>query len=260
MFYSTIIAAALTALYSPQVDGRFIPAQVEAQTLVGVGVSEYCSETDPKFIPENAIVFITGIKICAPKYLSPVSFYEVAWRGGLYYVKRDKLLVTDENSKKVESYSDSDWLAAKAEGETASLLLRRQELEGALKAISATASKGLAIVDWGVLDESEYTEGTGVRVNVYNPTKKKIKYIWFTLQAKNPVGDKYGGPKTLRAVGPIEPDAGGGYVFDYVWMSDMVETANFIQIKVQYMDGSIKVISKPSEIVLDEDSARVIKE
>ena len=66
--------------------------------------------------------------------------------------------------------------------------------------------------------------------------------------------------RTVKAVGPIEPDAGGTYRFEYTWMTDLVETAVFKSIKVQYMDGSVKVIAHPDRVVMDDDVAKTFKE
>lgn len=97
-------------------------------------------------------------------------------------------------------------------------------------------------------------------MNDINVESAADTFIWFSVQGKNPVGDAVGGVRTVKAVGPIEPDAGGTYRFEYTWMTDLVETAVFKSIKVQYMDGSVKVIAHPDRVVMDDDVAKTFKE
>jgi hypothetical protein len=45
--------------------------------------------------------------------------------------------------------------------------------------LKSCKSKGLAILNWSFYDESEYTEGTGTRIEVYNPTNNQILMVQF---------------------------------------------------------------------------------
>lgn len=118
------------------------------------------------------------------------------------------------------------------------------------------APYGLSLMDWGLYDESEYTDGTSVYFKFLNPTKKRIKYIYVSLYGKNRVGDRIyeGGKsvKTLKFIGPVEPDAIGNVSQEYVWFTDLVSSAKITSIKVQYMDGTTRMITDIKKITWPE--------
>jgi len=117
--------------------------------------------------------------------------------------------------------------------------------------------KGLGVFECVAVDASEYTEGTGVDMTFYNPTKKVVKYVHATVVGMNPVDDPVieGGntSHTLKCIGPIDPGESGTYSFEYVWFTDIVERVKLTSIKVQYMDGTEKIISKPSEVIMPKE-------
>jgi len=117
-------------------------------------------------------------------------------------------------------------------------------------------AKGIAIIDWNISDESEYTEGTGFDIKIYNPTKKTIKYIWVSMVGKNPVGDpvvsRGKSIVMVKCIGPILPEEEDQWDFEYVWFSDLVTTAKITKIKVQYMDGTFKEILTPKDVIFTE--------
>lgn len=94
------------------------------------------------------------------------------------------------------------------------------------------------------VDESEYTDGTGFRVNFFNQSKKSIKYITFNLNAYNAVNDLIGS-KAVKGVGPIEHLETAEYKWDYIWFTDLVERVTISKITIQYMDGLITTIIAP---------------
>jgi hypothetical protein len=119
------------------------------------------------------------------------------------------------------------------------------------------------MLDWTLYDESEYTNGSSIRFEIYNPTKKTIKYIWFYVKGINPVGDAVVGRNgksivELKGVGPIEYNNSGTYNFEYVWYTDLVHKSRITSIKVQYMDNSIKIIQSPNEIMMPSDLSEFI--
>lgn len=116
-------------------------------------------------------------------------------------------------------------------------------LINALKPFYATKKYGIGLISYHATDD-DYA--TGANFSIFNPTSKTIKYIWFTVAGVNPVGDLVktgnGYYKTLKAIGPIEPDNVGEWSFNYVWLTDIVEHLKISTIKIQYMDGSLKTI------------------
>jgi len=117
--------------------------------------------------------------------------------------------------------------------------------------------KGIGVFDCNAVDASEYTDGTGMEMTFYNPTKKVIKYVHATVVGYNAVNDPVveGGKTshTLKCIGPIDPGDTGTYNFEYVWFTDIVQTSKLTSIKVQYMDGTEKIISKPSEVIMPKE-------
>lgn len=118
---------------------------------------------------------------------------------------------------------------------------------------------GLAILSWRLNDESEFTEGTGLKITFSNRSNKTIKYIWTSIVGYNSVGDKVVDPKKrvssiqVKSVGPIRPNNSAEFEFNYIWFTDLVDNAKITYIKVQYMDGTTKTINHPVEITLDKD-------
>lgn len=116
---------------------------------------------------------------------------------------------------------------------------------------------GLSIVSWGAYDESEYTDGTGMKFEFYNPTKKTIKYITINFVGYNAVDDPVstyeGSTLTRKCIGPIEPKDQATYEFEYVWFTDIVEYAKIKSILVQYKDGTSKRINNASNIVWSDE-------
>ncbi|WP_185117049.1 energy transducer TonB [Chryseobacterium sp. T16E-39] len=97
---------------------------------------------------------------------------------------------------------------------------------------------------------------TGATFKIINPSKKTIKYIWFTVAGENPVGDlvktKVGFYKTLKGIGPVENLEVSTWSFDYVWFTDVVETLKISAIKIQYMDGTFRTIKYNKGMYLGE--------
>jgi hypothetical protein len=73
-------------------------------------------------------------------------------------------------------------------------------------------------LNWSFYDESEYTEGTGTRIEVYNPTNKSIKYLWFSFVGYNAVDDilvivEQVQNYNIKRCRSIKPDENGSYEF-----------------------------------------------
>lgn len=136
----------------------------------------------------------------------------------------------------------------------------REEEESRLKQQKELVSKlnksGLGILEYSAFDVSEYTEGTGFRISVFNPTKKVIKYISISFSGYNSVNDKVINRmrtsyiNSVRCVGPIKQYDDAEYEWDYIWFNDLVETIKLTSINVQYMDGSSKLITNIGNIIV----------
>ena len=127
-----------------------------------------------------------------------------------------------------------------------------------MKALDATGKRGVALLKASIFDVSQYTEGTGFEATVYNSTKKTIKYVTFTVVGRNAVGDpvragfRGNAASMLRGIGPIAPGETASYSKDYMWMTDVVESFRISSIKLEYTDGSSKVVSDVKSIRISE--------
>lgn len=98
----------------------------------------------------------------------------------------------------------------------------------------------LAVTDFGVTGESY---SMGFDITFLNLSRKTIKYIFITVTATNPVDDKVG-TKIVRGIGPIKPNDTGSYNFQNTFYSSTAEYLSLDNIKIQYMDGTIKLLNK----------------
>lgn len=99
----------------------------------------------------------------------------------------------------------------------------------------------LAITQYSVTG-SDYAIGFDISIN--NLAKKTIKYIFITVTATNPVDDKVG-TKTVKAVGPIKTNDSGTYKFENLIYSKTAQYLGIDLIKVEFIDGTLKIITKP---------------
>jgi hypothetical protein len=247
-------------------DTTIVTASVKENCYVGRSLDEYCIKKGDQPIEAGSVVIICGVKRCEYELAKTFTdFVEVIFNRDTYFIEPEKLHIAN-------NFTFDDFLAlsyeqalafknfAQSTSELVYLEQLKDEWKKVIKFLENCKPAGLTILDYSVVDESEYTEGTGVTVKVYNPTIKTVKYLWFTFTGLNPVGDEVWDRKrksskiTVRAVGPIKPDASGTYNFSYVWFTDLVETVKISSIKVQYMDGSFKTITNAKSITLDSKS------
>lgn len=99
-----------------------------------------------------------------------------------------------------------------------------------------------------------------IDIAVVNGSKKAIKYITFYFEGYNSVDDKVGMTKILKGIGPINYMNRGVYNFENVWLTNIVETISIPQIKVEYMDKSVKIFKKGQYIKMDFDKINEIYE
>lgn len=103
-----------------------------------------------------------------------------------------------------------------------------------------TKLKGLAILSFSVNGEGSFT---GAEISFWNRSKKIIKYIHVTLQAYNSVDDLIS-TKTVKGVGPIEPNSNGSYNWEEIFYSNVVDYLQIGAIKIEFMDKSIVTLTK----------------
>lgn len=217
-------------------------------------------------IPEESGLVVVGIADCKPRYGETKTFYEVVYRGNSYYVEASDVTVKEEDLVRLKNLTEQDGKAYKDVALSATKKNWLKEVEGALNILKSKSKYGIAILTASVYDISEYTEGTGFRITFHNPTKKTIKYVTTTFVGYNSVKDPVKDFRTrstqltLKGVGPIEPDESATYSRDYAWMTDLVETFKITNVKVQYMDGSTKVVKEPKQVRIDRATYSILED
>lgn len=228
-------------------------------TFIYENITEYCSETSSKFISPSALV-VCGIKECE-RYGSENKYFEIMYRGKNYFIPWRYVKFKDESInyyQTIQNLSDSAYINYRQYANYIGLTYHSDRINDIIKKMDANKSKGLTILSWSPFDMSEYTDGTGVKFEVYNPTKKTIKYIRFTVRGYNPVDDPITAKNgqysiSLKGVGPIAPEENATYSWDYVWFSGAFDYAKITLITLTYMDGTTKTIENPRSIMLSDD-------
>lgn len=241
-------------------DTTIVYGKVIKESFVGDNISQYCLDGSDKIIEEGEILVISGALECKSTYPDKVTqFYEILYKNKNYFIKKENVFTINDNFIQILNFDNEQKVKFKETASRHSDILRSVKIEKALTFLNSCKSKGLAILNWSFYDESEYTEGTSAKIEVYNPTNKTIKYLWFSFIGYNAVDDivvsNKTGLKTIttKGVGPIKPSENASYDYKYVWFTDLIETAKISQIKVQYMDGSFKTILNPREITLSAE-------
>jgi hypothetical protein len=104
------------------------------------------------------------------------------------------------------------------------------------------------VSDYGVVD---------LTLGIQNLSKKRIKYVSFTLQPFNSVDDPVEYENTFKGIGFIEPNTEGVWDFENAWFSDVIEYLELKSITVVFEDGTTKQITKIGEIRVDDDEQLV---
>ena len=188
-------------------------------------------------------------------------FYKAALEGKAFYIRASNVEFSQEHKLRLDSLLSSSKEARDAFFEYQKDLSYYRDLTNKSEAydeMKAFSKKGISIPYWGPYDESEYTDGTGVKFTFHNPTNKTIKYINLSFVGYNAVNDRVGKTMTRKCIGPIDPDETGTYVFEYVWFTDIVEYVKITSLSVQYMDGTIKKVPNPHSVVWSEDLLNAI--
>lgn len=101
-----------------------------------------------------------------------------------------------------------------------------------------------------VYDSNEYSNRFGMRFDIYNCFSKTIKYVELTMTNYNAVGDVQRddmgrSSRTVRGIGPIEPEDGGRYSWDDIFWDDrdVIDKTRLTNVKFIFKDGTTKVFS-----------------
>ncbi len=229
--------------------------------------SRICFTGADKYFNEGMAISIIGYKTCFSKSDNKTqNFIEFYYNKEIYFTEAENVFIGENTPfDALKSIIDSDKSTYEINAFKLSELLFASYQNKAQRLIESSVAKGLVIIDYSLNDESEYTENTSFSIEFYNPTNKTIKYIWFTITGINPVGDAvfnaYKGSSkfTLKGVGPIPSKTSSSYDFKNAWFTDLVASVNINSVKVQYMDGSIKTITNPKSIMMNQVMRDAIK-
>lgn len=99
-------------------------------------------------------------------------------------------------------------------------------------------------------DSNEYSNRFGMRFDIFNCFSKTIKYVEFIMTNYNAVGDIQRddigrSSRTVRGIGPIEPEDGGRYSWDDIFWDDrdVIEKNKLTNVKFIFTDGTTRVFS-----------------
>jgi hypothetical protein len=206
--------------------------------------------TDTKKLPALATVIVTRPVKCTPRYGTPKDYIEVLYDGKTFYVEKADIVLAPDRARELAQRSSDDIAEFVGDWQAVSKRTTLAAKKAVLDKLDRSATQGITIVDASIFDVSEYTEGTGFSVEVYNSSKKIIKYLTFQVIGLNAVKDPVRHRMTrqttvtLRGIGPIAPAGTAAYRKDYMWFTDVVQYFNLVSVKVEWMDGSSRTIPR----------------
>lgn len=212
-----------------------------------------------KYEPQN-MLFVSGISECS-NYSGKkdiISFYfdgkkyymaDEAEQKNVFFVNGRRKQLSDlknkfKNFTSSELDSIDDWSRRLSE---AYMLQLRKE---ASDKVFSKEKNGIAILAAHPTEEYSFT---GAKFKILNFSRKTIKYITFNFYGKNAVNDRVGKNVSRKGIGPVESSATGSWVFDNVWLTDIVQTMKLVSVNIIYMDGTTRVIAITDNHWLDEE-------
>lgn len=225
-------------------------------------INRHTSSYDGKYLSSDKIILIADkLKMHGRVY------YIGLLEDKCFYIPESDVTIPDEERPKLDTLLSCDTTIRKVYfnwSKSFQNYRNARDTKELLDELKSHTKYGLSIEDWGVYDESEYTDGTGIKFKFYNPTKKMIKYITITFVGYNavddPVSSYEGGSLTRKCIGPIEPDESASYEFEYVWFTDIVQYAKIKSIVVQYNDNTTKRITNADKITWSDELSNLLND
>lgn len=81
----------------------------------------------------------------------------------------------------------------------------------------------------------------GLSITYTNDSDKTIKYIVFTVVAKDSVGSRISDQIRVKETGPIKPHTTKSCQWDYMWQNGSLKTVKVLGVSIEYMDGTSEV-------------------
>ncbi len=254
---------------------KMIVANVAAGTYSGSKINSDCSLTNQRVyksphVEAPQIAYVTDYVLCNNGSVN--MFFEVYDGANFVYVPDNSIIfnkgVDSDNIKVLlsrrspeeKSFLKNNIGQLVAFGRDYFVEEKEKEMSAerreALQPFIDTEKYGLGFIKYNA---TEGYSSTGAYFEIFNPSKKTIKYIWFTVAGENAVNDLVRLPngsyyKTLKGIGPIGSYETGAWSFDYVWFTDIVEYLRISTIKIQYMDGSVRTVKYNDAMYIGEEA------
>lgn len=225
-----------------------------------------CQCITGRVLDKGSRLIISGARECNDIARENNKFFTVLFENVEYLIECPFVSISDTNFyTQLMSMTEDKKEAFRNHAFKVMNALNLMEQVKVAKFVKNAVAQGLFIENWSFYDESEYTNGTGIKFEVINTANKTIKYISFTLLGLNGVGDPVKGKLgantiTVKGVGPIEPHQSGSYDFEYAWLSDLIQEVKITSVKIQYMDNTFKVISNPQSVIITDYHRKILDE
>ncbi|NJI75864.1 hypothetical protein HCX49_21945 [Sphingobacterium kitahiroshimense] len=238
IIFTVIFAKAQDDIFKPPSDTSLAFCLIGESNVIGEKFSEY-NIYGTTYLKRDLIVPV----VAALNGVNDYKSFEIAYRGKSFFVDAEKVKVNSKTFNLLASMNEDSKSAYRQMAVDAGIEIHVEEMVEMTEWFKKTSPSGIAIYKRQVYDESEYTDGTGIEFQIHNTSKKTIKYITFNFTGYNAVDDPVSTMKTRKGIGPIEPENAGGYTFEYVWHTDIVEYAKLNSIKIQYTDNTFKTLT-----------------
>lgn len=178
--------------------------------------------------------------------------YEVLITNKTYFINKDDVSLSDNDLNRVQNLSVETINLCKSKVSLELLDKNAIRKKNFIKALKKLSKHGLAIFDHS---RDYLSSPNNFVMRIYNPTRKTIKYVSFTIVGLNrvndpiPIGKNQKMSTTVKITGPIAPGVSAKFDWKNVFNNE-VSTYKIKSIMVDYTDGSKKSINNAKEITL----------
>jgi len=256
-FIKILLVVASINAYSQKTDVLKIPIGiVNEDTNVGASLNSECVLTDYERVSESNKIVIYGKYDCKYKY-GTANYLRAYYSGKPVIVRAIDVSISGEDWEKLNQFDSTKIATLVPTMQNLSMKFYDDAQAKYKMFVAKTKSNGLLIKKAELIDHSRTIEGVGFSISFQNISPKTIKYLGITLTGINPVDDVVS-VKKVRAIGPIRPNNVGSYDFDFVWLTDIV-TKFKMELKIDYSDGTSKIISNAQNLVSNPEYAERFK-
>lgn len=189
------------------------------------------------------------LKVCRIlgfNYLENELYYKVGVDDKVFYIHSNNVEIPDEyvaELNKLELFSLEDQVNYFCY----SKFVHNFSYNNKINRINEYKRNGLVVIKANPYEN--IIENTGMKIIIYNTSPKTIKYVTFSFVGYNRVDDPVypwlssSYVVIRKGIGPIYQYEGVEYDFSLVWDTDIVEYSKLKSIKLQYTDGTTKIIN-----------------